>query len=99
MLKVLNTLAAFIFMVNGAFAANRLADNHLDAVTAGWASAHAAAEGVVGGNSTVVTTTATLAQITQFATGTLLWNVVSAPQSPPITLIAVPISPACCVEP
>ena len=85
MLKVLNTLAAFIFVVNGAFAADRLADNRLDAATAGWASAHAAAEGVVGRNSIVVTVTATLAQVAQFATATLLGNAVSAPQSPPLS--------------
>jgi hypothetical protein len=66
-------LAALPFMAGAAGAAQPLNDWQMDGVTAGYtAGAFADAEGLVGESGIVLTTTATLAQVSNYAVGVCL---------------------------
>jgi hypothetical protein len=68
MRKLFMGLAILPFLTVGASASELLSNQQMDGVTAGFdAISIADAEGLVGGNSSVLTTTATLAQVNPFA--------------------------------
>ena len=67
MKKVLMGLATLPFLAGVAMAGEVLTSQQMDRVTAGFTAISIAdAEGLVGGNSTVLTTTATVSQVVPF---------------------------------
>jgi len=67
MKKVLMGLAALPFLASGAMAGEVLTSQQMDRVTAGFdAISIADAEGLVGGNSSVLTTTASVSQVVPY---------------------------------
>lgn len=105
MKKVLMGLATLPFLAGVAAAGQALTDQQMDRVTAGFTAISIAdAEGLVGGNSSVLTTTGSLSQVLPFLTvkvGETSFNVyksLSAAQSSTVTsalpVAALPLSPA-----
>ena len=92
MKKVLMGLAALPFLAGVAVAGQPLTDGQMDRVTAGFtATSIGDAEGVVGESGLLLTTTATLAQVSPLATATLgetsstLYKSLAAAQSSSVT--------------
>lgn len=99
MKKALMGLAVLPFLAGVAAAGEPLTDQQLDRVNGGFiAIAHAQAEGLVGSNGIVVTTTGTLGLVTHIATANLgetssrLWKSISGAQSSTVTSTYTPMS-------
>lgn len=97
MKKALMGLAVLPFLAGVAAAGEPLTDQQLDRVNGGFiAIAHAQAEGLVGSNGIVVTTTGTLGLVTHIATANLgetssrLWKSISGAQSSTVTSTYTP---------
>jgi hypothetical protein len=93
MKKVLMGLAALPFLAGAAAAGQQLTDQQLDRVTAGFtATSIADAEGIVGESGILLTTAATLSQVSPLATATLgetsstLFKSLAAAQSSSVTM-------------
>jgi hypothetical protein len=92
MKKVLMGLTALPFLAGVAAAGQQLTDQQLDRVTAGFtATSIADAEGIVGESGILLTTAATLSQVSPLATATLgetsstLFKSLAAAQSSSVT--------------
>ena len=99
MKKMVLGLATLPFLAGVAIAGERLTNHQMDQVTAGFTAISIAdAEGLVGGNSAVLTTTASLAQVVPFLsvsvgeTSFTVFKSLSASQSSTITS-ALPVTP------
>lgn len=92
MKKLLMAMAVLPFLAGVANAGQPLNDKQMDRVTAGFTAISIAdAEGLVGAEGVVLTTTASLSQVTPFATATLdetsstLMKSIAAAQSSTVT--------------
>ena len=99
MKKVLMGLAALPFMAGVAMAGQPLTSQQMDQVTAGFSSISVAdAEGLVGESGSVLTTTATLAQVLPLATAHLgetsstIYKSLAAASSSTVTSTYSPVS-------
>ncbi|MGE0258714.1 MAG: hypothetical protein AB7H71_00905 [Alphaproteobacteria bacterium] len=97
MKKTLMGLAVLPFLAGAAVAAEPLNNQQMDWVTAGFSAlANADAEGLVGANGIIATTTATLAQVNPIARATLgegssvLFKSISAAQSSTVSSTFTP---------